>query len=233
MLRGQNCGLLILVAAAAVIPVHARPAPGTLLARFLAIGDPAPTQFRALRHLEANNDRFDARASIDVWTEGDRAGAFRYQIVAHDGSEYIRDHVLIATLETERKMWASGEPDAAAVTPANYTFEDGGRQSDGLLSLIVKPRRKDVLLVDGSIFLNPGDGDLVRLEGRLAKSPSFWTRGVRIVRWYRRLAGVRMPVSLESIASIRIAGESTFRMTYDYESINGQRVGTPAVRARK
>ena len=42
-----------------------------------------------------------------------------------------------------------------------------------------------------------------------------------------------MPVSLESIASIRIAGESTFRMTYEYESINGQSVGTPAVRARK
>ena len=80
MSRGLNRGLLVFLAAAAVaIPVHARPASATLLARFLAIDDPTPTQFRALRHLEAKNDRFDASASIDVWTEGDRAGAFRYR----------------------------------------------------------------------------------------------------------------------------------------------------------
>jgi hypothetical protein len=170
---------------------------------------------------------------MDVWTEGDASGGFRYEVVAQEGSDYIRDHVLLATLEMERKMWASGTPDAAALSPANYTFEDGGPQSDGLASLIVKPKRKDVLLVNGSIFLNPDDGDLVRMEGFLSKPPSFWTRHVNIVRWYRRFAGVRMPVALESTANVRIAGASTFRMTYEYESINGQRVGSPELRARK
>ena len=29
----------------------------------------------------------------------------------------------------------------AALSPANYTFEEGGPQSDGLASLIVKPKR--------------------------------------------------------------------------------------------
>ena len=36
----------------------------------------------------------------------------------------------------------------------------------------------------------------------------------------------------ESVASVLIAGKSTFRMTYDYESVNGQRVGQPQLRAR-
>jgi len=89
----------------------------------------------------------------------------------------------------------------------------------------VKPRRKDIVLVDGSIFLNPDDGDLVKVEGRLAKTPSMWTRRVDIVRSYRRLAGVRMPVELETVATLLVAGRSTFRMTYDYETVNGQRVG--------
>jgi hypothetical protein len=40
-----------------------------------------------------------------------------------------------------------------------------------------------------------------------------------------------MPVALESVANVRIAGESTFRMRYDYESVNGQRVGAPEARA--
>jgi hypothetical protein len=116
------------------------------------------------------------------------------------------------------------------LTPANYVFEDRGAQSDGLTSLTVKPRRKNVLLVDGSIYLNPDDGELVRMEGQLSKTPSFWTKRVEIVRWYQRINGFRMPTALESVANVRIAGLSTFRMTYQYESINGQRVGNPQPR---
>jgi hypothetical protein len=201
-----------------------------ILQRFLALDDPSPTQFRALRHLEARNDHFEKSAWMDVWTEGDASG-FTYQVVSEEGSDYIRSKVFRATLDTERRMWASGACDRAGVTPANYTFAEGEVQADGLASLTVKPRRSDVLLVDGSIFLNPDDGELVRVEGRLSKTPSFWTRRVQIVRWYRRIGGIRMPVALESMADIRMAGDSTFKMTYEYESINGQRVGAPQARA--
>jgi hypothetical protein len=194
--------------------------------RFLAIDDPNPIQYRALRRLEARNDHFGSEASMAVWTEGDASG-FRYTIVAEEGSEYIREKVFRRTLETERAIWASGAPDRAGLTEANYVFEDRGEQPDGLLALGVKPRRKDVLLVDGAIFLNPADGDLVRVEGRLSKSPSFWTRHVNIIRWYRRFSGIRMPVALQSTANVVIAGRSTFEMSYEYESVNNERVGSP------
>ena len=166
---------------------------------------------------------------MDVWTEADASG-FRYHVVSEDGSDYIRSKVFRASLDKERDMWSPGTPDEGALTPANYVFEDRGAQPDGLASLAVKPRRKNLLLVDGSIYLNPDDGELVRMEGQLSKTPSFWTRRVQIVRWYRRIAGFRMPTALESVANLRIAGVSTFRMTYEYESINGQRVGSPQPR---
>jgi len=70
----------------------------------------------------------------------------------------------------------------------------------------------------------------VRLEGELAKNPSFWTRRVHIVRHYQRFLGIRMPVALETTAAVRIAGRSTFRVTYEYESINGQHLGNPQTR---
>jgi hypothetical protein len=197
-----------------------------IVQRFLALDDPTPTQFRALRHLEARNDKFEKSAWMDVWTEADESG-FRYTIVCEDGSDYIRSKVFRATLDMERQVWAAGGADEGALTAANYVFEERGAQPDGLASVTVKPRRKGVLLVDGSIFLNPDDGELVRMEGQLTKTPSFWTRKVGIVRWYQRIAGFRMPTQLESVANVRIAGESTFRMTYDYETINGQRVGNP------
>jgi hypothetical protein len=200
-----------------------------LVQRFLTSPDPDPATFRVMRHVDAKSERFGQSAWMDVWTEADRSG-FRYRIVGEGGSEYIRSKVFRAALETERKMWADGSPARAALTMDNYEFADAGAATDGLASLTLKPRRKGELLVDGTIFVNPDDGDLVRLEGRLVKSPSFWTRRVEIVRWYKRFAGIRMPVALESVAHILIAGKSTFRVTYDYETVNGQKFGSPQAR---
>jgi hypothetical protein len=207
-------------------PNNASPA---ILQRFLALDDPTPAQFRALRHLEARNEKFEKSARMDVWTEADASG-FRYTVVCEDGSDYIRSKVFRASLDAERDMWSTGSPDQGAVTPANYLFEDRGAQPDGLASIAMKPRRKGLFFVEGAIYLNPDDGELVRIEGQLTKTPSFWTRRVEIVRWYQRIAGFRMPTALESVANVRVAGLSTFRMTYEYESINGQRVGNPQPR---
>ena len=124
-------------------------------------------------------------------------------------------------------MWDDGDPERASLSHANYAFVDRGLTPDGLSQLDVTSRRKDVLLVDGSIFVNPDDGDLVRIEGRLSKSPSFWTRRVEVVRHYQRINSVRVPVAIETIASVLNAGRSTFKMTYQYETINGSPVGAP------
>lgn len=234
MRLGARRLVLLFVAAFAAPPGAARTAElrPAILDRFLSIPDPTPTQVRALRHLEAHNDHFDSSAWMDVWTETDRS-SFRYTIVAEGGSDYIRSHVLVAALNSEQQLWTSGAMDRAGFTPDNYTFEPRGLQPDGLVSLSVKPRRKAPLFLEGSLFLNPDDGDLVRLEGRLVKSPSFWTRRVEIVRWFRRVAGVRMPVAVESTANVVIAGRSTFRMDYEYESVDHQRVGSPQPRLAK
>jgi hypothetical protein len=232
MRRGVAHGSVVLLVAA-LAGLHARaggqaesPADTAILERYLALGDPDPTDVRALRHLEAHNERFNVHGWMDVWTESDKSG-FRYHVAGEGGSDYIRSKVFRAWLKNERTAWVENVTPRAALTPANYTFEEGGAQPDGLLSFVVKPRRKDELLVDGTIYLNPDDGDLVRVEGQLSKSPSFWTRRVDIVRQYRRYRGIRLPITLESAANVRIAGQSTFSVAYEYEIVNGERVGSP------
>ena len=74
------------------------------------------------------------------------------------------------------------------------------------------------------MFLQP-DGGLVRLEGRLAKSPSFWVTHVDIVRSYERINGAIVPVALESNAQLRMLGAATLRMTYTYSEIDGHPIG--------
>ena len=39
-----------------------------------------------------------------------------------------------------------------------------------------------------------------------------------------------LEVALESVAHLLFAGRSTFHMTYDYEMVNGRRVGSPQPR---
>jgi len=146
MSRGLIRGLLVaLLAAALVAHARAERAPdespaakrSPLLQRFLALDDPSLTAVRALRYLEAHNDHFDSSAWMEVWTDADLTGGFRYRVVAEGGSDYIRSHVLRAALNTEREMWASGAAERAALTPENYVFEDGAAQADGLRSLLV------------------------------------------------------------------------------------------------
>jgi hypothetical protein len=193
-------------------------------------GDEGPIAYRALRHMEARNPHFGASAWMDVWTEADEAGGFRYQVAAQGGSGYIRRRVFLAALDGEQKMWREGEPKHAKLNHANYSFTDNGVADEGLASLAITPKRKDVLLVDGWVFVKREDGDLVRIEGKLSKNPSFWTRRVEIVRRYGRVGGAHVPIEIESVAQVLIAGRSTFRMTYEYETINGVRVGNPTPR---
>jgi len=224
--------MLMLRLFAALVVVSAGQTAVSPLQRFLARGEEPPVEYRALRRLEAHNPKFNQSAWMTAWTEYDHVGGFRFTIVDEGGSGYIRSKVLRAALEGEQKIWANHEPQHASFTHDNYTFDAGEPAPDGLASVAVKPRRKDVLLVEGSIFVQPGDGDLARIEGRLSKTPSFWTRRVDVVRRYERMAGVRVPISIESVAHVLIAGRSTFKMTYEYETINGKHVGDPAREGR-
>ena len=228
------CSALLAAALAAVTPVGAQPDEPRLplvLQRFLETVEHGPSSYRAFRRLEARNSHLSHAAWMNVWTTADASG-FAYEIVDQGGSGYVRDRVFLPALDAERAMWGAGP--RGAVTTANYTFEDRG-ESTGLAWIGVKPRRKDVLLVNGSIFLRPEDGDLVRIEGALSRTPSFWTRKVEIVRRYDRIGGVRVPVALESVASVLMVGKATFTMSYEYQSVNGVDVAphlpaTPAAR---
>jgi hypothetical protein len=222
--------LALLIAVSLCGTMHAQQPPASAAQRFLARGETPPVAYRALRHLEAHNSKFGASAWMDVWTEFDEKRGLRYEIIGEGGNGTIRHRVLRAALDGEQKMWEAREPQRASLTTENYVFDDSEPDREGLAAVGIKPKRKDVLLVEGAIFVVPAGadgGELKRIEGKLSKSPSFWTRRVDIVRSYEKLGGVRVPVSIESTASVLIAGKSTFKMTYEYEIVNGQKVGNP------
>ena len=187
--------------------------------RFLAASEPTVTSAVALRRLSAATRGGSMSAWLNACTYLDGSD-MRYRILGEGGSGAVRKRALIAALDGEVKARREGDPTRGALTSANYEFVSEPA-ADGRTRVRLKPRHKDGMLVDGTMVLANDTADLLTVEGRLVKAPSFWTRKVDVVRRYARMQGVRVPVSMESTAQVLILGTSTFSMTYDYASING------------
>lgn len=217
----------VCLSASATWQLAAAPAadePGPAIQQFLAQNTGAQS-YKGVRRLEASGR--GQTGWLDARTNLSPTGGFDYQVTAEGGSGFIRSRVLRSLLEEERRLVSRGGAREVALSTANYTFTDMGLTDDGLLRVAMQPRRKERPLVIGHLFLSPADGELVRVEGRLAKNPSFWVSRVNIVRRYARINGALVPVLLESTAQLRLLGRSSLRMTYHYLEIDQQ----PAVEA--
>ena len=215
---------LAVVAAPLALQVSAAEAPDKqavfALEKFLA-RPPVAHQYCATRRLEASGG--GQRGWIEVQTSFAPASGLAYEVTAEGGSGYIRGRVLRSLLDEEQRLLAIKSV-SAAIAPANYRFRPAGLTEEGLAVIGLEPLRKDRSLIAGQMLLTRDDGQLVRLEGRLAKSPSFWVTRVNVVRSYRSVNGVSLPVSLETTAQLRFLGSSKLGMTYRYSHVDERAV---------
>ncbi len=181
-------------------------------------------QYSASRRLEASGS--GQRAWLDVQTDFAPASGLQYHVTAEGGSGYIRTRVLRSLLDEEQRVIARGSASSVAISTDNYHFTPEGVNAEGLAVVRLRPLRKDRSLIAGRMFLTV-DGDLLRVEGQLAKNPSFWVTRVNVVRQYRRINGVLMPVSLDTTAQLRLFGSSALRMTYTYSRVDDRAVPDP------
>jgi len=197
---------------------------GEFIGRFLAPDQDPLVSYRAFRRLTASTRGGKMSASLEAWTTLDPVRGFTYEITAREGSGLIQGRVLVAALDAERDAVKATDRDQSALTPANYDFLDISPEDAGVVKMDVRPKRKNVMLVNGALFIDAESADLVRVDGELSKRPSFWTRRVHVTREYERLEGVHVPVSMSSTADVLIVGASTFSMTYRYTEINGKTI---------
>ena len=224
-LHFRRSRLLLLVLALGVTPTARAMAPDPAdspTERFLSQTH-RQHSYLGTRRLEAANG--DRTGWLEAMTEYSAETGFRYQITAGGGSDYIQTKVLKAVLDGERDLIALGEGARSTLARTNYTFQPNGIDADGLANVLLSPRRKERALLSGVMFLRPDEGELVRLEGRLAKNPSFWVKDVDIIRTYERINTVVVPIAVESKAHVRFLGVATFSMIYEYVEIDGRPIG--------
>ena len=198
------------------------PAFERVVARFNTSPPPA---YRALRRIDAGVAGSAKHGWIEAWTEFNPNRGFAFEVVDEGGHEYVRNKVLRKILLNEQQLIARGFPLRAPLDAHNYRFEDGGTTDAGIQRVVLRAARKAHGIVDGVLFLAPDDEYVARLEGRLVKSPSFWLRDVDVTWNFAQLGGHLLPVEMTSSGRVRMIGRSTFKMTYEYESIDGRPTG--------
>jgi hypothetical protein len=185
----------------------------------------APPPYRAYRRLEAGNPDSNKQAWMEAWTEFRPGRGLTVDIVDEGGSEYIRNKILRGVFKSEQELIANGKPLRASVDEHNYLLEDGGTTPAGLQRVVLKAARKSDGIVNGTLFLEPNAGYVTRIEGRLVKSPSFWLRDVDVTWKFARVGAHVMPTEVSSSGRVRMYGRSSFRMVYEYVSIDGRPTG--------
>jgi hypothetical protein len=134
-----------------------------------------------------------------------------FKPLSFTGDAFVKSNVIARLLQSEVDYVTKGDPEQEALTAANYKFSYKGDQDlNGRTVHVfqVKPRHKRAGLFKGHIYLDAATGSLVRSEGAVVKSPSFFLRKIEFVQDYADVDHFTMPVHLHSTARARFVGRA-------------------------
>jgi hypothetical protein len=101
---------------------------------------------------------------------------------------------------------------SSEVSRANYDFVFLRRQDFGVVPeyvLAIFPKRKEKYLLRGQIWVDASTFRIRRIEGVPARSPSFWLKDIHIALQFAQLGDMWIPVTFDSIATVRFLGQYT------------------------
>jgi hypothetical protein len=135
------------------------------------------------------------------------------------GDKFVKSTVITRLLQSEVDHVEKDDGAQTAISPANYKFSYKGK-ADGQGRLVyvfqVKPREKRVGLFKGRMYLDAYTGSLVRVEGSVVKSPSFFVKHIQFVQDYEDFDSFTLPVHIHSEARARLVGRTIIDITHTH-----------------
>jgi hydroxylamine reductase (hybrid-cluster protein) len=158
--------------------------------------------------IEARLSKLHRQATLRALRRVAPTGAVRYQILDVSGDDIVRREVIARYLAAESESQQSEE---LAITPAHYRFcltATAERASQRLLIFQITPRKRQVGLFKGELWVDGQTGLPVHDEGQFVKSPSVFVKRIMLVRDYQVRDGLNLPIRLRSSVISRIAGRA-------------------------
>ena len=132
-----------------------------------------------------------------------------FKPIRYTGDAFVKNNVIARILQSEVDYAAKDDGGRTALSRANYKFSYKGSEAVNGRSVHVyqvKPHHKQAGLFKGHIYLDASTGTLVRSEGAIVKSPSFFLRHIEFVQDYTDVGGYTLPVQLHTTARARFVG---------------------------
>ena len=143
--------------------------------------------------------------------------------VHYSGDGFVKSNVITRLLQSEVEHVQKDDPTLTAISPANYKFSYKGvsRLEERLVHVYqVKPHKKRPGLFKGRIYLDVHSGAMVRAEGSVVKSPSFFVKHIEFWQDYTDVQSFTLPVHIHSEAKARIVGRTIVDIVqHDYQAI--------------
>jgi len=176
------------------------------------------SEIRSIRHYILRNPRWKSDGTMDVRMTTFANGKKKYDILGMS-VEGIQKQVFLRILEGEVQS-AERKVQEGAVTPENYDMRPtgiatvNGRQCR-TVDLI--PKRRTRFTLEGKACIDTNDMAVVRMEGRTAKSVSFWVGHPYVVQEYRKIGNFWLSANHQSTADVKFLGTTQLFVQYvDY-----------------
>jgi hypothetical protein len=133
------------------------------------------------------------------------------------GDKFVKSNIIARLLQSEVDHVEKDDGTETAISPANYKFSSKGRAEvlgRPVYVYQVKPYQKRVGLFKGRMYLDERTGRLVRVEGVIVKSPSFFVSHIQFVQDYGDFESFTLPVHIHSEARARLVGRTIIDITH-------------------
>ena len=178
--------------------------------------------YTAVRRYILENQPHHKQAEMLVKVNCLDNGTKQFETISATGWSAARKHVFPRLLESESEASLPDARERSRITPENYSFEIVGKDyvnQRHAYVIAIAPKKQSKYLVQGKIWVDLEDWAIVRIEGKAAKSPSFWIKSVRFVHNYQKNGSFWFPVSDRSVTDVRILGATEVTIEYfDYSA---------------
>ena len=157
-------------------------------------------------HGDEHQPASQVKAEINVVPPRDR----EYRIIESKGSD--RGEKVVRKILEHEAAAEKVNPSPTAVIRDNYDFALQGREMlEGVSCYVVslKPKRLDPALVDGRAWVDPNTFSVRKIEGKMAKSPSWWVKEVNLVVNFGEIGGIWTQTASHAVADVRVIGKYT------------------------